>query len=244
MAKSKTKFKIEIIVIELVLIAALLGVLFVRKVESYHFDSDATYFADGVNILIPSGSVAKVDNKTKEIRITRDNDYDLPASGIPCYFNDSKKVVLTKDSAILRPSNGNVISNRLSYFTEIETDSDGLVKVRRDTNEGSEMGGIIFDGENSYFFLEDEYLEIKNRRISLPAYSYAFVQKDNYVEYFNYQTGEVKMEGIDGISVYLRDLNDSYRINLSTDVVSFNSGDVMLSSYIDSYKPYFEAIEE
>ena len=244
MAKSKTKFKIEIIVIELLLICALLGVLFIKKVESYHFESDATYFSDSVAFSVPKGSVAKVNDKTKEIRITRQNDYDLPASGIPVYFNDQRKVVLMKDSAILRPSNGNVISNRLSYFTEISTDSNGLISIKRDTNEGIEMGGIIFDGENSYFLLEDGYLEIGNRRISVSAYSYAYVLKDNYIEYYDYSTGEVTIEGIDGISVYLRDINDSYRINLCTDIVSFNSSDVMLSGYIDSYKPYFEANEE
>lgn len=244
MAKSKTKFKIEIIVIELVLIAALLGVLFVKKVESYHFESDATYFADGVDYSIKEGSVAKVDAKTKTILIERDNDYSLPAQGIPVYFNDVKKVVLMKDSAFLRPVNGNVYVNRLSYFTEISMGANNLITIKRDTNEKNEMGGIIFDGNDSYFFLEEMFLEIGNRRMSIPAYSYVLAIRDNYVEYFNYDTKEITIEGIEGTSIYVRDINDSYRINLTTDIISFNSGDVMLNNYVNGYKPYFEAIEE
>ena len=243
MAKSKTKFKIEIIVIELVLIAALLGVLFIRKVESYHFDSDATYFSNAVDYAVPEGSVARVDSKTKEITIDRNDDFALPALGIPVYYNGEKKVVLMKDTIYIQPSNGNVISRRLSYFTEISMAEYDVITIKRDTNENREMGGILFDGQNSYVFLQDQYLEISNRRISLPSFSYAYVIKDNYIEYFNYETGEIVIEGIEGTPVYVRDLNDTYRFNLSTDIISFNSGDVMLNSYVNSYKSYFEVNE-
>lgn len=244
MAKSKTKWKVEIIAIELVIIAALLGVLFVKKVESYNFVSDATYFADSVSFEVPAGSTAKVNAKTKNICIDRKNDYELPATSIPIYYNDQKKVVLMQDMALLKPQFGNVESYRLPYFTELSMDSNYGVTISRDSNSRYQMGGVLFDGENTYFFLEDEYLQILENRIKLPAYSYAYVIKNNYIEYFNYETKESKIEYIDQIPVYVRDEDDTYRINLSTDIISFNSDDVMLSSYISIYKSYFEEVTE
>lgn len=244
MAKSKTKWKIEVIIIELILIVGLLGLIFLKKVESYGFQSEATYFADGVDYIIPVGSTAKTDAKTKEVKIERPGDYPLEATGIPVYYNDSNKVVLMKDTAILKPTNGNVFAYRLSCFTELTLEANNRIVIQRDANEGIETGGILFDGENSYFFLEEELLEIGDKRISLPAFSYVYVIKNNYVEYFNYDTKETGIEGIDQIPVYARNINDSYRINLSTDVVCFNSNDVMLNGYVKSYKPYFEAQAE
>lgn len=239
MAKSKTKWKIEVIVIELVLIVALLGVIFLKKVDSYHFDYDATYFCDSVDFLIPEGSIAKVDNKTKTISIERKNDENLVATGIPVYFNNSNKVVIMQDLGLLKISNGNVDSYKLSYFTELEIDSNYGITISRDNNTKYEMGGILFDGENTYFFLEDVLIEVNDKRFKLPAYSYINVVKDNYFEYYNYNTKESSIEQIDD-SVYARHINDSFCINLSTDIVSFKSNDVMLNGYIKSYKPYFE----
>lgn len=240
MAKSKTKFKIEIIVIELLLICALLGVLFVKKVESYHFDSDATYFLDAMDYIVPAGSVAKVDSKTKDITIERNKDFSLEATGTPVYYNEIPKLVLMKDLAYIKPANGVIYPYRLSYFTEISIEPNGVSTIMRDTNSKLETDGFLFDGNNTYVFLEDTYLEYSNKRVSLPAFSYVTVLKDNYVEFFDYNSKQITLENTE-YPVYARNLNDSYKVNLTFDIVSFNSGDVMLHSYVDNYDPYFEA---
>ena len=243
MAKNKTKWKVEIIILELIAVFALLGVVFLNKVESYNFKSDATYFVDGMDYAIPKGSVAKVDKKTGIITITRKNDYPLETQGLPAYFDMLPKMVLLEDLAYYKPSYGYASEYKLSRFTELEIDENGFVSISLNNQKNTETTGFLHDGENTYVFLEPMTLEFGTHHKSLPAFSYVRVAKGSFVEYYDYDTKEITFESFDG-EVKAKDSHNVYTILLECDIVDCGSNQVMLFNYYDDYDLYFSEVKQ
>lgn len=241
MAKNKTKWKIEIIVLELVVICALLGVLFLKKVETYKFNQDATYFIRDNEVLIPEGSKCTSERGSSNFTINKPDKDMIETVSLPAYFNNSKKIVILKNLAYFKPNRINDSSYKLSFFTEISFDSEDKMFISRNDNTVNDSGGFLYDGLNTYVVLEDVRLKYDFKNIMLSPLSYIIVEKDNSVAYFDYDSKTYKYEMFDG-DVYLEDINQVYKVSLNNDILSCGET-VMLRSNLDSYESYFKEVK-
>lgn len=241
MAKNKTKWKIEIIVLELVVICALLGVLFLKKVETYKFTSDATYFVSDIEINIPEGSKCRSERGENEFNIVTPEKNNIEVISLPAYYDNQNKVVILKKLAYFKPNRMKNEGYKLNFFSEISFDSNNRMTISRDDNSVSDSGGFLFDGINTYIILEDARLRYDFKNILLSPLSYIIVEKDNSVTYFDYDSKTFQYEMFDG-DVFLEDMNQVYKVSLTNDILSCNET-IMLRSNIDSYESYFKEVK-
>ena len=240
--KKSIKWKIEIIVFELVVICALLGVLFVKKVETYDFYDNAIYYQNEIDYIIPSGSKAKTSRNSDEITIERKDDESLIAQGLPVYFENEQKIALMKDMIYVQPMTGAAIFGRLTYFTEAKIE-DNDVLISKNTNSAYETTGFLFDGLNTYLFLEDVEVKGEGFDFVLPRFSYVIATKKNCLEYLNYNTKENAIIYTEE-NVTVKDLKGTYSLIVDSDILNAGSAQYMLQSNLTSYDLYFEVNEE
>lgn len=232
MAKSKIKTKLEIIVLLLIVIAGLLALLLVNDAEKYKFVDSATYFVDGVEYEIPAGKFAKYDKETKTVYVDLDKDYKLYSKGLPAYYNNSKSMVLLNDMSIIIPSDNYLESNRLTYYTLLENDSDiSGSKISRNNNFEFVNKGFLFDGNNTYVFLEPVLLRVKNDILKLGTFSYVIACKDNYFEIYDIDSKYFDIIYTnESLDAEIQGTNSNFLLYPEVDYVSVNGGNGMLLS--------------
>ena len=242
MAKNKIKLKLEIIALLLMIIATLLGVIFIKDSEIYEVEEDCIYYMDGFEYEVPSGSTMKVNSKSDEVTIIVGKEETEP-NGLPLYYREDKKIILVNDLAYYRPSNGYVDIYKLSYFTSLSLDSDNVVTISRDIDSHLETSGFLFDGKNTYVLLQKCTLFFNDHRVTLEPFSYVIVSKGNSVEYMNYEDKQIVFEYCDG-DVTIEDNRGLYTLMPDIDILEFGSKQVMLNGNMYAKDLYFEVVDK
>lgn len=232
MAKTKIKTKLEIIVLLLIVIAGLLAILLLNDAEKYKFVDSATYFVDGVDYEIPSGQFAKYDKEKSTVYIDFGKEERLYSVGLPAYYNNTKSIVLLNDMTIVTPYDNHFETNRLTYFTLLENDSDvSGSKVSRNNNFKFVNKGFLFDGNNTYVFLEPVSLKINGNVLKLGTFSYVISCKDNYFEVYDKDTDFFEIYySNDLFESEISGTNSNFFLYPEVDYVSIKGGTGMLLS--------------
>ena len=145
----------------------------------------------------------------------------------PIYFTENKnKILLPAQMAVVFPDVRK--HGRGGFNMEIEKGDNGsfIAKVRGDSVDVT--NSFLYDGNNTYVFLEPMTITMGLEEIDLPAYSYAYVYYNLRVEFISpdssvniiTQTGEVI------VLATAKDL--SYEIDLSKDILRTNEGEILL----------------
>lgn len=240
--KKSIRWKVEIIVFELVVICALLGVLFVKKVETYDFLDNAIFYQNEIDYIIPKGSRAKTDRKTNEVTIVREDDEELIAQGLPVYFENEQKIALMKDMVYIKPMTGTAIFGKLTFFSEAKIE-DNDVLISKNMNSAYETKGFLFDGVDTYLFFEDVEVIGEQFNFVIPRFSYVIATKNNCIEYLNYNTKENVIINTEE-SVTVKDLKGIYSLIIDCDILNAGPAQYMLQSNLSNYDLYFEVNEE
>ena len=83
---------------------------------------------------------------------------------------------------------GNDSVYRLSHFSTMANENNSV--VLRDGNLKAEnAGGYLFDGVDTYIFLENTELRWDGGSVEVPALSYAVARYGNTLQYFDYAAG-------------------------------------------------------
>ena len=90
---------------------------------------------------------------------------------------------------------------------------------------------FVYDGVNTYFFIDDVEIEFGKEKIKLPSFSYVRCDYKDYLYIYNYETKEMNYyEKVDNI-VYAK--TNNYTINLSTDNLSVGDNSIILVKNIE-----------
>lgn len=232
MAKSKIKTKLEIIVLLLIVIAGLLALLLVNDAEKYKFVDSATYFSDGEAYEIPAGKFAKYDKETGNVYVEISNDERLYSRGLPVYYDNTKSMVLINDMSIITPYDNHLETNRLTYFTVLENDSNiSGSKISRNNSFEFSNKGFLFDGNNTYVFLEPVSLRINEEILHLGTFSYVISSRNNYFEVYDIDTGFFNIYYSNVMfDAEISGTNSNFLLYPEVDYVSVGSGSGMLLS--------------
>ncbi len=226
------KYKNEMILAGVVLFLVLLFVIFMFRAKNdivqYQIskDEEIYYYID--DILMEYTGKVTLDRNNKITNLST-NSGDWGTITEPIYYKNSDKVIFPNSMALVKPRDG-IKQNKLNYYTIVKKE-----KVRsRLSNINLDMevsDAFIYDGLNTYFFLDDVELVYGNEKIELPAFSYVRCAYKDYLFVYNYDTKEMtaKRDITDVVTVNA----EGYSINLSTDSLLIDEESIILARNID-----------
>lgn len=233
------KKKLGIIAVLCVLICAALSVLFLDHVERYKFKQDAIYFVNGMDYGIQEGSVAEINDEGNAI-ITLPNKQVLDENTIPAYFYGQNKILLLSKLAYYCPSyDAKFSTSKLLPFTQISYNSETLYStLSRNNDKKQEQSGFLFDGYETFVFLEPMKIKYDNKIINISPLSYMMVNYGNWVQLYDPSTNDYIYDETSDY-VFATNSDQSYSINVATRTITFNGKDTLLISNIEMMKEYF-----
>jgi hypothetical protein len=216
-----------------VIIAAVVVALFVRGAMSYHFDGTASQFYAGGEFKIPQGAVMRHQDGVSTIyydTVSRDT------ARLPIYITNERRVVLPDDMVYYEPRGDLIV--KLDYFSELRYDANGGVEaVRGGTTRRPDLG-FLYDGKDSFLFLEPMTIRFNGYRIELSAMSYAEAVYDGQIMLYDRESGEFTMEAPRG-AVTCESVAGDYVISLLSDYIEKSDGSRLLlftkPELLDSY---------
>lgn len=176
------------------------------------------------------GKDAVYRNKDGVISVEGENSSNDNVTAPILYEDDSARVTLTKDMLLMNPRNGTELS-RINYFSTI-TETSGRSTITKDDKSAQSFGGFLYDGKDTYIFLEDVNLVVGGRNVVLGPLSYVIVNYQQYVEYHNSLDNEHNVIYVSDIDAHA--MTDDYRINLSKDAINVGEGESLLYNAIDT----------
>lgn len=232
------KRKIEIIVGLLILIAASLAFLFTENVTTVKLSEEGLYNFYGFEMEVSEG--LKLTINDNGVLCSGEGDNLTIYGTLPIYLNDENKIMLTSKLAYYKPDFETMYKkSSLSPMVTLSYDEESKeVTFASDTDSKKDNYGFLFDGHNTYILLEEMILTYDDKSVNLPVFSYIAAEKNNWVGYFNSETQEYEyIETFD--DVYMKDIKESYRVNLSGDVLLFQSKQHLMPSNLEILKDYF-----
>lgn len=209
----------------MLLIPAVAAVVAVAVV-AFTLDRGSTYTFKGTARQYYAGNAAAIESGTK-LKRSQKGETLLAKGGqsiqtdLPIYPTDSRRVVLPTDMVFVAPRSDKFY--RMSYFTEVECQPGGTVIARRGNDRATVEQGFLFDGKDTYLFLEPMTVSVNGRTLQLPALSYVEAVYGGYVMVFNYETKDCFVELSDGSGTAQPPSGD-YEISLLGDSMTMHDG--------------------
>ena len=174
----------------------------IAKTEKFYFYIDQEYMEfEGEATL----------NRDKKVTNLVMNEIKLENVVEPIYYKSKKKVIF--------PNSMSIIS------------SPKIILLDEPTANLDIANAFVYDGVNTYFFIDDVEIEFGKEKIKLPSFSYVRCDYKDYLYIYNYETKEMNYyEKVDNI-VYAK--TNNYTINLSTDNLSVGDNSIILVKNIE-----------
>lgn len=137
----------------------------------------------------------------------------------PLYTND-QELILPVTYAWYDISSGRIY--RLEHFSTVTMEGNQIVLKDGDKKkEGA--GGFVYDGQNTYLFLERAEVTVGEQTVNLPAMSYVVSQYGNTLQYYAVGSDKsvvIQAEGADQIARF----GNGDVLNLGTDTLNKANG--------------------
>ncbi len=148
-------------------------------------------------------------------------------SSRPLYYENKSKLVIPMPYAWITMSAGGASMCRLETFSTVEVNQDGAVKLKDENQSRDEASGFLFDGENTYIFLEPVTLDWEDGSSEITTMSYVTVQYGGNMNLYVYGKESANLIPIGGKSVKATFKNGG-SINLGTNKLWLPNGTWML----------------
>ena len=160
-----------------------------------------------------------------------DSETSGQSMGVPILYQGEKKITLSSNMLLMVPKNGSGLK-RVNCFTTI-TEQDGLSTLTSDGKKAQVFGGFLYDGRDTYIFLEKTTLRFGSKTVELAPLSYACVNYQQHVEYHNSADGKYEMI-VHADSNVTASAESGYVINLGKDTIEMGQGEAILYSAVDT----------
>lgn len=214
----------------LIILLVLLVVWYGDGLNSYDPQSATFQYIAGVKVDFSDQAVYR--NNQGKVSV-RDNGDEHTLDSIPILYQGERKITLPVNMLIMIPTQGTAVK-RVNYFTSL-TEKNGIVTLEKDKKRADVLGGFLYDGEDTYVFLENTTLYLGSMKIELEPLSYARVAYKQYVEYYNSADNSHDWVVIGETEVMAKS-ESGYTLNLGKDVVDVGSGEILIYSAVDSLK--------
>lgn len=194
--------------------------------SSYEPEGITFYYQAGVRMEQNAGTKYK---QSKDVILVEGESGEQSIDTVPILFSEENKMLLSTNYLVMTPKQGNAC-RRVNAFTTV-LEKNGLITFRQEKKSTSLMGGFLYDGDNTYVFLEPMTMVIGAKEINLEPLSYVRVLYRQTVEYYNsaddthelIYTGDMDIEAT----------NDEYTLDLGRDVIHTPTGEYLIFHAVD-----------
>lgn len=156
----------------------------------------------------------------------RATDQRISLMNIPVYIEGEEKLILTQVMSYNSVSPNQ--TRKLNYFASV-TENEGVYTLSPDGRKGSDVkGGLLFDGKNTYIFLEPMTVTWGENSVELEPMSYMTVVRGQYFYYYSAGDGISGYEVFDQGLVTAENQDKTYTVNLSADLLESGDSTLML----------------
>jgi len=201
------------------------------------------WYQDGLNSFKPEDVTyfylagVKVECSDDAKYVTSDEGFQVSdgkdtftVDSVPIYYQNEKKLTLSSNYMIMRPreTGRNFRVNTFSTLTE----KNGRITISLENKSIGVNSGFLFDGDNTYVFLEDTTLTIGPVEIKVPSLSYAKVEYKSFMEYHNSETEKFEWFDLSDMDVVAS--CNGYELDLGRDIIRVNGVDALLYGAVDN----------
>lgn len=212
----------------LLLVLMVLLVVYKGGLQSYEPKEETVQYIAGEELKRSENAVYSIKD---DAIIVKDGEGENSLDAVPIiHKNESRKVTLTENMMYSDPKFGDG-GSRLNYFTNISIE-DGLMVIEKDGKNAIVAGGYLFNGKDTYIFLEDVTLRAGANKEVIPALSVLTVRYRDEIELYNSKTQKFSYYVLNGMDSIVN-VDDEYEIDLGRDVLFKNSKEHLIYSAVD-----------
>ncbi len=176
------------------------------------------------------GETIEVDGKfrltyrEKKMYLTGNEIQDLDLLNAPVYPTKEESLTLSQVMSYTNPETGSL--KKVNYFSSVE--KNGNICTIKTKGRGARTvdvnGGYLFDGKNTYIFLESMMVTCGERTWRMEPLSSITVVNQNYCSYYDpaARTSEFLEIGTDKVTA--ANMRETYMLNLSKDLLEPANG--------------------
>ncbi|MGL5972260.1 MAG: hypothetical protein ACRCZK_00780 [Oscillospiraceae bacterium] len=209
-------------------IVVVLAFLFVRNIYRLTIENaDLFQYLSGNKVTyIGDVSISRDENGT----ILNNNGKTFAMESDPIYYRKENKFILPKDMAIVDYKTGQM--NKINHYSEIYG-KDGDIYLGMNNKENIIKNSFLFDGEDTYVFLDNVNLVIGDLKYTITPFSYITFRENELAYIFVhgsdnfYDESQVEGKGIVESEEY------GIYVDLGSDSINFNDTKQLLFKNVE-----------
>ena len=167
-----------------------------REAGAYRAPEELYTYIGEVKTVYPKGTKLQRTDDTTYLK----NSGGQTISSRPLYMGSDDKMVLPMPYAWVRMNVGKASMCRLETFSTVDVSTGSIVlQDAKETSEGAD--GFLFDGENTFIFLESAVVDWEDDSINIPAMSFAVIQYGQTLNLHVYGEDSARLISINGKEV-------------------------------------------
>lgn len=172
-------------------------------------------------------------NRKDEIVDVKPQNIDITFNSSPIYYEKQDKVIFPNNMSVVMPTLNcaEYYANKFSYIT-LKKDNITLTSEKYNKRLGHYF---LYDGYDTYFFLDEVTLTIDKEKIKLSPLSFIIATSGKNITYYDYKTDVYKTIKTDKSNVIVE--NNFYKVNVITDSIDYYGTDVILTGKVTELNP-------
>lgn len=216
---SRMKIKAAAAIMASVTAIVVLSVFIVMNAGKETLGSDAYQYFNDRRFGYPAGT--KLELKENEITLKAGNS-SASADTTPIYYAEKEELVTTRNMSYVNPRTGE--ERYLPIFTTLYKNADGQVCIRKNKKELVLDGGFLFDGQDTYVFLDPVTLNYAGRKYEAAPFSFAVVTMDGDTRTYLYGTEDYSVDNVLSDSIFANEEEYGYQVHLKYDTMKMTTG--------------------
>lgn len=223
--------KIISIIVSIIAIISILLISIVNKLDTFKVESPIYYFSFDEKLEFTD---VKIKN-SKEKSVLKSEKEEVELSSVPLYYKGESKIFLAKDIGVVNYETGQI--NKIEHFSNIIV-RNGKSYVEYYSEEKELSTQFLYDGEDTYVFLNSTNIKIGETTITVSPLSYVkFVNGGNSMEVYSKDDDIYTL-----IDIIDKDVNVEFvggsQINLKLDILKNRKGELLLFKSLESLSVY------
>lgn len=185
----------------------------VLEYSSYQYFNDQKFnYAAGTKLELEENNVILKSDKTI-----------ASADTSPIYYNDEEMIVTTRNMSYVNPKTGD--ERYVPICTTLYKNEEEQICIRKGRKELVLDGGFLFDGQDTYVFLDEVVINYAGRKYEAAPFSFAVVTADGDTRTYLYGTQEYNLDNISSDSIFALEEYYGYQVNMKYDTMKMTTGD-------------------
>lgn len=205
MKKKQHKFLILYITGLFLVVMAVIFIFFINS-SAYTLKENGFQVVAGNKKKYTSGTNFIYDETGPTYKGAQDNEYIVNS---PIYLSKSKSIVIPDDSIYFSGRDSNF--RRITSFSEVSNEKGLYI------NDVEVFGGFIYDGKNTFTFLEEMDLTINGKNVVVKAFSSITTTSTNTYSLYNTSDKTIQVDYIVTDSLEAKGVD--YRIDIRNDIM-------------------------